>query len=49
MLSEISQPEKDKYHVFSYVWDPDLKKKDKNVKGRVFGGRRTSERGESDR
>jgi hypothetical protein len=35
MLSEISQPRKDKYHVFSHMWNLDLK--DMKMKGELFG------------
>jgi hypothetical protein len=51
MLSEKSQNQEDKYHVFSHIQNLDLKQTNKqeimNVKGRLFGG--TSGRGEGDK
>jgi hypothetical protein len=38
-VKQRSQTEKDKYHVFSHVWNLDLKKKnDMSVKRELFGG-----------
>jgi hypothetical protein len=38
MLSEISQTEKDKYHIFSVMWNIDLKKSDKCKMGGTLWG-----------
>jgi hypothetical protein len=38
MLSIISQAQKDKYHLFSHMWNLNSKKKDMHVKGDGFGG-----------
>jgi hypothetical protein len=39
---DVSQTQKDKYHVFSHLRNLDLKKKDLRVEGRLFGKRKTS-------
>jgi hypothetical protein len=39
MLSAISQIQEDKYHVFSHMWNLDMKKVHEYKKGTMFGGK----------
>jgi hypothetical protein len=40
MLSKISQMQKDKYQMFSLMWNLDLKKEDMKVEEKLFGKRK---------
>jgi hypothetical protein len=37
MLSKINQTQKDKLHVFSHIWNIDLKEKYTKVEGKLLG------------